>query len=60
MQIKTKIWDIYTWQDYYYKKEKRIMNSGKHEVKKGPQCTVGGNVHCYSHFEKQCGGFSKN
>ena len=36
------------------------MNSGKHEVKKGLQCTVGGNVHCYSHFEKQCGGFSKN
>ena len=41
---------------------KNLLMKVKEESEKAglTQCTVGGNVHCYSHFEKQCGGFSKN
>ena len=34
------------------KKDKKITGVGKDVEKRGPSCTVGGNVNCYCHYEK--------
>lgn len=34
------------------KKDKKITGVGKDVEKRGPSCTVDGNVNCYCHYEK--------